>query len=137
MALPASYTIGVNFIESQMLDTCVITRDKGLVHNDVLDEETGVITPAAPGELEIYLGKCLFRRRTAIEQEKGGSSEDSKTYIVLIPKSATDVRQEDRLEITASTDPMLLDQRFRILRAYPGTHSTYRRLEVEDIPFGT
>lgn len=137
MTVPTDlFEIGTAFIEEQMLDTCMITRDSGGVYDDILDEDTLQLVRTSGDEDLIYTGKCLIKPVGAkdLSYDEGELPVFRKVYDVFLPKDSSEVRIGDDFKMTASLrDETLEDEEFRVMEVRFSTHSTYRYLRVEDI----
>ncbi len=123
------------WIELQMDDQCVITRDLGGTFDDVLDQSTGQLVPGQAGQEPVYSGMCEVEPLApdVNQQLRGGHLESLKQFKVLIPKAVTDVRVGDQFMTTVSdNDPSLVGRPMRVQDVERSTHRVYRRLTCED-----
>lgn len=128
-------------------DTCTITRPSD--DPPTLDVVTGVSTPA-PAET-IYTGPCRVRPREAQEQNVsvGDLHETLSPYVGTLPATAAlaasyartgvtvqgdpnDVRTDDYLVVTASTDPSMVDRAFQVRHTGRSSWQIDRRIGLED-----
>lgn len=124
-------TIGRNFIESQMIDTCEISRVLGK-QSGTLDTDTGLIT--RPDPVTIYAGKCVISRILTNDRDyrEGEMPRYANTYKMLIPADQyVDGKIGDIVRLTSTTyDERLLADTFTVTNIKDSTHSTYRRVMI-------
>lgn len=127
---------GKDFIETFMIDRCVVTRDPQSVYDNVLDRATGKLVPPDNDNFPIYQGKCVVKRPrsdTAQPVVQAGQELGLRTYKVLLPWDESEVRLGDMITISRSRDPFIQGKRMRILDADGGTHALYRTLFCTDL----
>lgn len=110
-----------------MTDACTITRPGERVY----DSTTGTYsTHSTP----VYDGKCRVRPAGTQGRTAQAGERDVSTwpYLVSLPLSVADVRQDDTLTVTESADPALVGLPLRVRDVAKGTHITARRLGCEE-----
>jgi hypothetical protein len=124
---------------SALPDTCTITRPSG---EPTLNDTTGDLDPA--GTETVYVGACRVRPRGSQEQDTqvGDLHETLGDYVGTLPASATaeqvtsgdpnDIRLDDSLTVTASTDTAMVGRTFRIVHNGHGSWQIDRRIGLED-----
>lgn len=115
--------------ERLMVDACTVTRVTGTTS----DGETGRITETLA---TIYSGKCRIRQRAATgsRTDVGEASVVQVGYELQLPMSATAVRVEDRVTVTASVlDASLVGRRWHVSSEAAGSHLTARRLQITEV----
>lgn len=126
---------GIAFIEAQMVDTCLITRDALGVEDAVLDRDTGELTD--PSDVEtIYSGKCILKEIITkdILFEQGGQYQERDMMKALLPVSAEGIALGDIFTLTATAyNDDMLDLELRVFKVEGGTHRVYTALFVEKI----
>lgn len=112
-------------------DTCVITRT---TDEREFNESTGLYEHLT---VTVYEGKCSVRDRNQDAREVfvAGQETDTAVFVLKLPVSTSaGVRSDDVATITASRyDPDLVDRVFRVRVHKALTHSTLRRLPVEEV----
>lgn len=131
---------GITFIESFMVDTCVITRDSKGILDDILNMSTGVLERPSGDTVTVYSGKCNFRtklpRARPWEVFAGEGQHEFKLIEVLIPISADDIELGDIVTCTSSVnDPRLTTRAMRVQDVADGSLKTYRSLHLEEITY--
>jgi len=130
---------GIQFIESQMIDTCEVTRDTRGIYDDVLNEATGeLVKPVDDIDSTIYSGKCLIATVDKGDKELPIASMPKMLngYKVIMPNNASSraIRIGDQLTVTQSTyDDTFLDKEYRVSKIDSSTHHVYRRVLIEEI----
>lgn len=122
-----------------MQDTIRITRDPGFVYGDTLDEETLQLLDTPPPDLVLYQGKCIIKgdRTQSFPAMQGGQRLIPDLYNILVPKSVTDLRYEDRIRVVVClSDPYMQGRVLRVVDAAGSTYRTYRRIWATDIVHG-
>lgn len=123
-------------IESFMLDQVVVTRDPSAVYDDVLDENTGVLTPPSPDTTDVYTGKALIIS-TGIGQAEGVEGrpvelQGLRSYRAFFPVAVENLRVNDRVHVTlAYRDPQIDQVDFRIIGVHVETVGIYREVDME------
>jgi hypothetical protein len=124
---------------SALPDTCTITRHDG---EPTLDAVTLDLDPAPTAT--VYVGACRVRPRGTNEQDAqvGDLAETLGDYIATLPATASpdsvtagdpnDVRVDDYLVVTASTDPILVGRPFQVRHVGWSSWQIDRRLGIED-----
>lgn len=120
-------------------DTCIVTR---VSDEATLDVVTGDLDP---GEAEvIYEGPCRVRPRGSQEQSQliGDLHETLAPYAGTLPATAdaagvtagdpNEVRTDDYLRLTASSDPGMVDRAFQVKHTGWSSWQIDRRLGLED-----
>lgn len=123
-------------VESFMTDTCVITRDAQEVYDDIIDENTGLITKPSPDATTLYDGPCLLISAGIGQAEgaQGGAIEllGQRTYRGYLPLSLLGIEAHDILTVTdCLRDPELIGRRFIIRGVYAETFAIFRLLDLE------
>lgn len=123
-------------IESRMIDTCTITRDPEGSGDDVLDQNTGALTPQAGDESTVYTGACLLYpagRRQESQFTEGSRAVSEHSYDLRIPWDAAEPDVGDVVTLSVSThDPTLVGRPLRVRSVARSTLLTSRDLVVED-----
>jgi hypothetical protein len=125
-------------VQKHLTDRCRIERDQAGVYDDVLDMATGqllarplepqVIYPA-PGEE----GYCLVRPTGIGQTVEGARVIERRGYAVSLPHDAPQFRRGDRVIITASDDPELVDRPLTLIDGSQGaTMDTRCVLNAQD-----
>lgn len=124
---------------SALPDTCTITRPSG---EPTLNEVTGDLEPA--GTETVYVGRCRVRPRGTDEQDTqvGDLHETLGDYVGTLPASAddervttgdpNDLRVDDTLTVTASTDTAMVGRVFAIVHNGLSSWQIDRRIGLED-----
>ncbi len=124
---------------SALPDTCTITRPGG---EPTLNEPTLDLGPATPDA--IYTGACRVRPRGSEEQDSqvGDLHETLGPYVATLPALAThdgvttgdpnDIRVDDYLTVTTSTDPSMVGRHFQIRHVGWSSWPIDRRIVLED-----
>lgn len=124
---------------SALPDTCTIWR---VAETAELDEETGDLDPGEPST--IYEGPCRVRPRGSQEQDQlvGDLHETLAPYIGTLPALATatgvtagdpnNVRVDDYLRVTSSSDSDLVDRPFQIKHVGWSSWQIDKRIGLED-----
>ena len=122
-------------VERRMLDTGTLRRDTPGTDDDVLDLDTGVLTPPANDVATVYTGKCIVYP-TALNQriaEEGGRTYTNKTLTVRLPWDAPEPRVGDLFTVTSSQhDAVLVNLPLRVLQVDKSTFLISRDMIVED-----
>lgn len=139
-------TPGILLIESEMVDKCVVVRDRLGVYDDVLNPETYQLERPDADEEIIYQGAMLMKTIRTGDREftEGEMARILNGYVVLLPKFKSSVKVEagdpdliqagDILRILASEDhPEWLGEDFRVQSFELSTRSTYKRIVVQQI----
>lgn len=101
---------------SVLIDLCTISR-AGSLGAGSLDRSSGSVT----GPIRDVLGTDVPCRvevlpaRSAAAHLVGEQQVTTREYIVQVPYDFTDVKVDDRLEVTDSGDPGLVGRTFRVL----------------------
>jgi hypothetical protein len=118
--------------ESMMTDSCVITRASG---DPVFNATTGKYDTPTPDT--IYTGKCRIRTRSQFLRDRAADGGEHQvliwSYIVSVPLTVTDIRVDDVVTVTASTDPALVERELKARITNLATNSTARRIDCEEI----
>lgn len=124
---------------SALPDTCTITRPGG---EPTLDDVTLDLEPAEP--VTVYTGVCRVRPRGTDEQDSqvGDLHETLGDYIATLPALAShdgvtagdpnDVRVDDYLTVTASTDGLMVGRHFQVRHVGWSSWQIDRRLGIQD-----
>jgi len=128
---------GKAFIESQMVDTCTITRDVRGVYDDVLNEATGELVASGTADTSVYAGVCVVSSVNQGDkvQKSADMAKEYNQYRVLVPLSAATggIRIGDTLTITASVSSLgLVDKSFRVSKVETETHALYTLIRIEE-----
>lgn len=118
-------------------DTCTVTRSTG---EFVLDDVTGDSDPTET--TTIYTGPCRVRPRDSQEEDVqvGDLHETLGPYIGTLPATdadatagdPNDVRVDDYLTVTASTDPTMAGRSFQIVHVGLSSYQIDRRIGLKD-----
>lgn len=124
---------------SALPDTCTVTRPGG---EPTLDEDTLDLDPAE--SVTVYTGACRVRPRASEEQDAqvGDLHETLGPYVGTLPASAShdavtagdpnDVRVDDYLTVTASTDSSMVGRHFQVRHIGWSSWQIDRRIGLED-----
>jgi Family of unknown function (DUF6093) len=109
-------------------DTCVIERPSG---EPELDEDTLELTETAT---TIYEGPCRVRPRGSQEQDQpiGDLHQTLAPYVATLPYDAEDVRVDDYLTVTESSDADMVGRSFQIRHVGWSSWQIDRRLGLDD-----
>jgi hypothetical protein len=116
---------GQRLAEVLMTDTCTVTRPSG---EQVFDEDTGEYTQ---GTTTLYTGKCRVRpmpNSSDRQVEAGDAAVEIWPFTVSLPMTATGIKASDKVTITASDDPGLVDRVLVVRSVAFGSQITARRL---------
>lgn len=115
--------------QAGMVDACIITR----VAASTVDTDTGHITPTAT--TTVYAGKCRVQQQSpaARPHTQGEAFTWLQRLELQLPASVTGVESDDRVVLTASTDPDLLGRTWRVRELMHKTHLTMRRHQIEEV----
>jgi hypothetical protein len=130
------YALGAGFIDSFMIDECIIVHDEQNTDDDILDEDTGELVPPVGDSGSVYEGPCLLKpiQQKDLEFIQGAAPLFRKVYRVLLPISVVDVKIGDTFTLTIGTwDPFLVGKTMRINQITGQTHRVYRNMLVERI----
>ncbi|GGA72584.1 hypothetical protein GCM10011490_24200 [Pseudoclavibacter endophyticus] len=120
--------------ESMLTDHCVITRT---TDTEEFNETTGRYEHVT---VTVYEGPCSLRERGQDVREVfvAGQAQDEGSFLLKLPvESSTAVRGNDVALITLSEyDPDMQGRTFRVKAHRALTHSTLRRLPVEEVTPG-
>jgi len=118
-------------------DTCTITRPIG---EPTLNLTTGALAPGASET--IYAGPCRVRPRGSeeLDAQVGDLHESLGPYIGTIPATTpagaigdpNEVRVDDYLTLTASTDPSIVGRPFQVTHVGWSSWQIDRRLGLQD-----
>lgn len=115
-----------------MVDACTIVRPGGRgAYNPGTFVYGADLAPTT-----VYTGKCRLRRNTPTDEHPEGGERPVGIgqHLVTIPMTATTVRLDDSLTVTASDlDPALVGLRLRVTAVTKGSHVTARRLICEEL----
>ena len=126
--MTAFAALGQQLAEFIMDDTVTVSRALPFGPPDLA---TGNVTPATT---TIYTGPGRvkpLKRVTAGGVNVGDAKASESVFIVSVPHSATGIRPGDIVHITASSDPDLLTDTFRVVIVEDSAHTTARRLTCE------
>ena len=127
---------GMDFIESFMTDTCIVTRDTQQVLDDVLNLSTMVLERPVNDDHVVYRGKCVVKKPRADTAKPvivAGQETSLHNYRILLPLSAVNVRLGDMILLVATKDLFMKEKVFRVMDVEGGTHATYRGFFVTDL----
>jgi hypothetical protein len=120
----------IKAMEDLMVDACVIfERDES---TQALNEATGENSGAT--EIEHYSGKCLLGVRgqsSGAWANQGGQDLRRDAYRASVPLSVTTIEKGYLLRITASRDPHLVGEVYRITSVLGSTMAVARRMFLE------
>lgn len=127
---------GITFIESRMVDQCIVQRDLRGNYDEVLDRDTGLLSQPDPNYLTVYQGKCNMT--TLREQEHltevGQRLVSLRTYRILLPVTVTTVEVGDLFTLTAAAvDSQVIGRAMSVLDVDSRSLPTYRRIVVQDL----
>lgn len=96
------------------------------------DPSTG--THQRPPALTVYTGPCRVRPAVNVEQdvEVGDMHETLGRYVGTFPWDSGDIRVDDFLVLTTTTDPQLLNRPLRVVNVSVGAWQIDRRVVLED-----
>lgn len=122
-------TDGRVLAEDTFIDEGTITRPS--TSPAVLDETTGVSTPAAP--TTVYTGRCRVKKASQIEREQmwGDTVVTAVRRIVNVPYTAAEIRIDDVFTPTSSLDPELLRTTMRVSAIGSTSTLMFRQVGVE------
>ena len=125
-------------IESLMEDTCVITRFDDSTNDDVIDEDTGLITQHADTPQTIYTGKCFFAPTGigSVANAEGQPEQNPgyRTLTAYIPLDAPEVLENDLFTITLSQrDSQVVGRKMVVVGIRHTTFAIGRQLELNDV----
>lgn len=115
--------------ERLMVDTCTVKRATGTATNPT----TGAVTPTYT---TIYTGKCRLQQFRGSFPETPDAGEARFTlapFEVHVPTSATGIKTNDLVEVTASFDAANVGRKFRVRMGDRKTFQTALRLQVEEL----
>jgi hypothetical protein len=124
---------------SALPDTCTVTRPSG---EPTLDPVTLDSVPAAA--TTVYAGACRVRPRGSEEQDAqvGELHETLGPYVATLPADPdhdavtagdpNDVRVDDYLTVTASTDPAMVARHFQVRHVGWSSWQIDRRIGLDD-----
>lgn len=129
-------------VEGMLDDRLQIWRDAEGRSDDVLDETTGELKPAAPDSALIWEGAGAV---TPLGRPMMAASLDDRidpptvatAYQALLPLAAPQIRLDDTVVVVGSIraagprDPYLVGRRFRATEALTGTFAVVRVVRVE------
>lgn len=120
---------------TRMQDTCTVTRAGA---PETFNSTTGEYISAQPPST-IYSGSCEVQVSDGLnarEAEAGGTELTVSRVTVKVPVSATGIRVNDVVTITAvhpDGDADLVGQKFTVIGPHGKTFATARRLQVERV----
>lgn len=122
---------GRTMVADTLIDTGVVRRAG--VGPAILDELTGVLSPAAP--TVIYNGPCRIKRPTQVEREYvfGDINTAVMRLIVNLPHTAAAIRVGDTFEATSSRDSQLVGRPLRVAAVITTSTLMFRQLGVEAV----
>lgn len=82
---------------------------------------------------EVACNVTPFTGAGALEEQFGGEAVHTRAYRLAVPWDTAEIKEEDRVEVTASDDPRLVGRLFRVMHAEGETFHTARRLVVEHL----
>lgn len=119
--------LGRRMAESRMTDTCKVVRAVQGAFNESTGKRQVTLT-------EVYSGPCRVKHPTTAAKpaEAGSQLLVMSALEVHLPVTATGVRAEDVVEITASaTRAEQAGRRFKIVAPFDGSQTTALRFRVE------
>jgi hypothetical protein len=136
VSLGAAIDAALPFLQSQA--TSMQTQQLRIVRNGPLesgnvDPVTGVVTPA---QTVIYTGPGRVKPQKRITGGAGGTDvgelkSSESVFVVSVPHTAVGIRPGDIVKVTASKDPELLLDTFRVGIIEDSEQTTARRLVCE------
>lgn len=123
--------------ESNMRDTCTITRVDPDAAAPVMDPETGQYPE--PARTTVYAGKCRIQAKSVIAAasastagERAGTTQELELQIPVVGTEAVSVG--DVVEVTASvSDAALVGRTFTVTAPHEKSQATARRLRIERV----
>ena len=119
--------------EARMLDTAEIRRKTG---NMTQDPDTGSETPEYAAAFTTACRVSAGRGLAVRDAEVGGRTIAEATRELHIPVDSPEVLPDDIAVITAvhaTSDPTLLNATLTFAGAAPGSQTTARRLQVDEV----
>lgn len=126
MSLDATLADARALAESLMVDSCTVSLGSG---EPVFNPATGQYeTPSS----DVYSGKCRIQSggTQAANPEAGGAVFTVERVELQLP-FGTDLRVGDIITVTASANPGLVNNRYRVTGLGEKTHATSSRYTVE------
>lgn len=110
-------------------DECLITKEGA--GEPVYDEQT--LTYDDPPRETVYEGKCLVAPASTAERivEAAGALVTLKGYVILVPRSQTEIREGHRVEMTSTSDAALLNEHLWVKDVVLGTNVPARAVIAE------
>ncbi len=115
--------------ETLMVDACVVERKSGTVFDETSMAYTDAFTPIYTGPCRVQLTAAMTGVGTPVAGER---VQVVQRATVQLPLAVTGVKVDDRVRVTASSDPDLVGNIYRVRSQFAKTHATARRLEVEE-----
>lgn len=117
---------------SALPDTCAVTRPAA-DGAGTLNPDTGVWTPNQPAT--VYAGACRIRPADteALEELFGGTQTTTTRYVATFPHDIAEVRIDDRVSVTVSSDPHHATREYRVTTVATGSWHIDRRVGLEVI----
>ncbi len=134
--MPVDYALGRSYIESFMIDFCVITRDDQFAGDDTLNLTTGALEKPANDSFTVYSGSCLIKHinQKDLEFLQGQAPTFRKVYRALVPVENLDIKIGDSFVLTAcQVDPLLIGASMRVNQVLGGTHHIYREIYLQHL----
>jgi hypothetical protein len=110
---------------SRFTDTCVVNRVTGRT----LNTSTGVYTPTLAAH---YSGGCVVRPQSPSSAEAGQELVEQRGYLVVLPYDEADVRPDDIVTVTSTTDTQLNGKQLVVRNVRTDTYNSARKLDCED-----
>ena len=126
MRFTAAIKRGQRAANRLMVDSCAATRGTG---DPVFDPATGTYTP---GSSPVYTGRCRLQtsRTQGANPEAGGAVFTVERVELQLPFGVS-LEVGDLAEITASVNPVLVGNVYRVTGLSEKTHETKRTYSVE------
>ena len=131
MSVQSATNAGRRAAEARMLDTWAIGTDVGWSYDDVLGEDVQTVTP-----LFTTKGRLKVSGNVVRDSEAGDRTVVTTRRELHIPVSSPAAPTNAVAECTAvhaTSDPTLLGTIVRLAGPAPGSQTTARRLEVEEV----
>lgn len=131
---------GIAFVESQMVDECLITRETRGLYDNLLNEATGELYTASglpDDDYTVYTGKCVISMIDKGDKELPVAEMPTEFnyWKVLLPMNhlTGTLRIGDEFFVTKSAyDDTFIGKEFRISKVDKGTHPVYRKIMIEE-----
>lgn len=128
MSVQGILAAGRTAAEMLFVDECQIER---MADRGELDPETGEYTPEWT---TLYTGRCRLKNQSAGSSTEYGEHEvNLPSYQLVLPHDvAPEIKETDRVTITASGDSWLIGRQMEVTGVDKASLKTARRLNVQD-----